>query len=242
MRGVGGLSQSNPVDDRSSYSAGASQVDTTVAAVTIPIDTSIRHSQQTKQQISGDGQNQSRQSYELQHDSDKIRKIPVTDSTSQDRVVDIEMSLDKESNARSDAETGAYVIRKKRRAEDTVISSSSISTIVSTTAGAVVASNSSGVDNKENGINLLDQPWAPAIDPTTKSFILPHFGLHADDDTSYQTLVIHCSIPSDPRRWSLNICPKDHKDNADILYHYNPRYVGKSKGVVMTDRQGTWGE
>ena len=49
----------------------------------------------------------------------------------------------------------------------------------------------------------------------------------------YTSLYIYTSIytglkltvkPSG-KRWSLNICPPDHKDVTDVYCHFNPRYV-----------------
>jgi hypothetical protein len=100
-----------------------------------------------------------------------------------------------------------------------------------------------GIHNKTI---LLHADWCPASmvtanadnanDPNLflKSFQLPNFAFASDN-----TIGVTLSVPSDCKRWSLNLCPPDTKDNMNVLMHFNPRMVNKE--VVMTDRQGTWG-
>jgi len=85
---------------------------------------------------------------------------------------------------------------------------------------------------------LLNKDWNPKLKPQIKSWALSNFSLSGN-----QTLAINLTVPRNFRRWSLNICPVNHKDFSDILFHFNPRY-NKNRGehmLVMNDKHGTWG-
>jgi hypothetical protein len=49
-------------------------------------------------------------------------------------------------------------------------------------------------------------------------------------------------IPTGSRGWAINICPKSDIYNVDVLFHFNPRYSGKQRKIVMNDRLGTWSQ
>lgn len=97
-------------------------------------------------------------------------------------------------------------------------------------------------------VNYLskDKEWNPADDefPDGKEFLLDNFNLL--DNTSggvtstfKNTVVLTVEIPKNARRWSINICPRNHRSCGDILLHVNPRY-NKNK-LHLNDKQGTWG-
>jgi hypothetical protein len=38
-----------------------------------------------------------------------------------------------------------------------------------------------------------------------------------------QTLAVKVTVPEASKRWSFNICPFEHNNFEEILYHFNPR-------------------
>ncbi|CAN0295474.1 unnamed protein product [Ectocarpus sp. 8 AP-2014] len=55
----------------------------------------------------------------------------------------------------------------------------------------------------------------------------------------HETLVMRATIPAHSTSWAINICPKDHKDFEEILFHFNPR----RRFVAMNNREGNiWGQ
>lgn len=85
---------------------------------------------------------------------------------------------------------------------------------------------------------LLNTDWNPKLKPVIKSWALSQFSLSGN-----QTLAINLTVPRNFRRWSLNICPTNHRDFSDLLFHFNPRY-NKNRAehmLVMNDKHGTWG-
>jgi hypothetical protein len=97
-------------------------------------------------------------------------------------------------------------------------------------------------------VNYLskDQEWNPADDdfPDGKEFLLDNFNLLdgsvGNATASFKnTVVFTVEIPKNARRWSINICPRNHRNCGDILLHVNPRY--NKKVLHCNDKQGTWG-
>lgn len=76
--------------------------------------------------------------------------------------------------------------------------------------------------------------------------LLRNFGI-ADSGSStgigkkqlYETLVMRVTVPPHSRSWGLNICPRDHKQFEEIIFHFNPR----RRFVAMNHRDGNvWGQ
>jgi len=94
---------------------------------------------------------------------------------------------------------------------------------------------------------IFDKPWSSCYaNSADLSILLPAFSLYSSEQPGVQTLVLQLNVPSNSNAWALNICPAtDSPDDdlhlSDVLFHFNPRYIGKFRGVVMNDRQGTWG-
>ena len=63
---------------------------------------------------------------------------------------------------------------------------------------------------------------------------MQNFGVNAK-----QTLVMRVTVPEASTTWALNICPPDHKEFSNVLFHYNPR---KSKGHLVQNNRvaGRW--
>ena len=95
--------------------------------------------------------------------------------------------------------------------------------------------------------------WDPKEVTENASFALSRFGVNEEDEEGAddegaeedyllkypQTIVVRLQVPKDARRWSLNVCPKDHKNLSDVFLHVNPRY--KKGKLHLNDKQGTWG-
>lgn len=94
---------------------------------------------------------------------------------------------------------------------------------------------------------ILEQTWSSAFTNSVDlNILLPGFFLFSRDQPGLQTLVLQLSVPTNSNGWALNICPAtaspdDDMFLSDVLFHFNPRYEGKKRGLVMNDRQGTWG-
>ncbi|CAM9159115.1 unnamed protein product [Ectocarpus fasciculatus] len=83
------------------------------------------------------------------------------------------------------------------------------------------------------------------LDPLVR--LLKNFGI-ADSNSGadgvvkkqfHETLVMRATIPAHSTSWAINICPKDHKDFEEILFHFNPR----RRFVAMNNREGNiWGQ
>lgn len=55
----------------------------------------------------------------------------------------------------------------------------------------------------------------------------------------YETLVMRVTVPAHSRSWGINICPKNHKNFEEILFHFNPR----RRFVAMNNRESNiWGQ
>lgn len=55
----------------------------------------------------------------------------------------------------------------------------------------------------------------------------------------FETLVMRVTVPPHSRSWGLNICPKDHKQFEEIVFHFNPR----RRFVAMNHREdNVWGQ
>lgn len=100
-----------------------------------------------------------------------------------------------------------------------------------------------------NGL-ILTNDWNPRDEHanlgTSKVFLLDNFSVLKN-----QTLVFKITVPTDSKRWSINLGPPEMASKIDadndqtwnnILYHFNPRYGGKKKELVQCDmNDGTWG-
>ena len=93
--------------------------------------------------------------------------------------------------------------------------------------------------------------WTPpegASGPNDGAFLsyLEDFDVEAAPGTNTNnTLAIKFSVPSDSRRFSLNIAQADQPDHDfnSILFHFNPRQRERGGQVVMNDKQdGVWGQ
>ena len=75
--------------------------------------------------------------------------------------------------------------------------------------------------------------------------LLRNFGI-ADGATDglpkkqqFETLVMRVTVPAHSRSWGINICPKNHKDFQEIVFHFNPR----RRFVAMNNREeNIWGQ
>ena len=100
---------------------------------------------------------------------------------------------------------------------------------------------------------IAQEPWDPKTATEPITFSLEKYGVNDEDEEALdeeeeeedtllkyaQTVVLQLSVPPRARRWSLNICPADHKNLSDVFLHVNPRY---NKGKLhLNDKQGTWG-
>ncbi len=100
---------------------------------------------------------------------------------------------------------------------------------------------------------ITQEPWDPKTATESITFSLEKYGVNDEDEEAAdedveeedtllkyaQTVVLQLSVPPRARRWSLNICPADHKNLSDVFLHVNPRY---NKGKLhLNDKQGTWG-
>ncbi|CAM9447947.1 unnamed protein product [Discosporangium mesarthrocarpum] len=55
---------------------------------------------------------------------------------------------------------------------------------------------------------------------------------------NHETLVMKVTVPPSSTSWGINICPPDHSDFNDVLFHFNPRI----RFVALNDRRdGKWG-
>lgn len=98
-----------------------------------------------------------------------------------------------------------------------------------------------------NGL-ILTEDWNPreehANHGTSKSFLLENFSVLKN-----QTLVFKVTVPSESKRWSVNLGPPEmhtasssDENWSNILYHFNPRYAAKRKEFVQCDMtDGMWG-
>ena len=100
---------------------------------------------------------------------------------------------------------------------------------------------------------VMQEAWDPKTAAEAITFNLEKYGVNDEDEEALdeeeeeedtllkyaQTVVLQLSVPPRARRWSLNICPADHKNLSDVFLHVNPRY---NKGKLhLNDKQGTWG-
>lgn len=92
------------------------------------------------------------------------------------------------------------------------------------------------------------EKWDPIMATVPKVHILKGFGMvtagkrsgFATGDTRpNNTLVVQLTVPTNAKRWAINIGPENHKDGTFIFLHFNPRY-NKSK-LVLNNKAGTWG-
>lgn len=85
------------------------------------------------------------------------------------------------------------------------------------------------------------EPLDPLI-RLLKNFGIPDNNSGADGVVKkqfHETLVMRATIPAHSTSWAINICPKDHKDFEEILFHFNPR----RRFVAMNNREGNiWGQ
>jgi Galactoside-binding lectin/RNA recognition motif. (a.k.a. RRM, RBD, or RNP domain) len=67
--------------------------------------------------------------------------------------------------------------------------------------------------------------------------------LKAQHGMGYNTLAVKFSVPSDSRRFSINIAAPDHDNFNSILFHFNPRQNERGGQLVINNKhQGTWGQ
>ena len=105
------------------------------------------------------------------------------------------------------------------------------------------AAAASGGDN-----NKVWTPPVGAEGPNHGAFLtyLEDFDIESAPGTNTNnTLAIKFSVPSDARRFSLNIAQADQADNhfESILFHFNPRQRERGGQLVMNDKQdGVWGQ
>eukprot|EP01036_Dinobryon_divergens_P034168 gene34168-44144_t len=110
-----------------------------------------------------------------------------------------------------------------------------------------VAASRSGIFSSAG--TVFEQAWSSALTSSLDlNILLPGFCLFDPEqpEPGVQTLVLQLSVPTNSIGWALNLCPAttsadDDLFLSDVLFHFNPRYEGKKKGLVMNDRQGTWG-
>lgn len=90
----------------------------------------------------------------------------------------------------------------------------------------------------EEGEEDGERAYTP-VDPLVRNLI--NFGL-ADGDGGkkhLETLVMRVTVPAHSQSWGVNICPKEHSDFAEILFHFNPR----RRFVAMNNREDNiWGQ
>lgn len=90
----------------------------------------------------------------------------------------------------------------------------------------------------EEGEEDGERAYTP-VDPLVRN--LTNFGL-ADGDVGkkhHETLVMRVTVPAHSQSWGVNICPKEHSDFTEILFHFNPR----RRFVAMNNREdNNWGQ
>lgn len=77
--------------------------------------------------------------------------------------------------------------------------------------------------------------WDSLEDPFDKEFKLTNFNFK-----ECNTLAFRVEVPPNSIGWAVNITPQIDLFNSNVFLHFNPRH--KKKMLVMTDRQGTWGD
>lgn len=90
----------------------------------------------------------------------------------------------------------------------------------------------------EEGEEDGERAYTP-VEPLVRN--LTNFGL-ADGEGGkkhHETLVMRVTVPAHSQSWGVNICPKEHSNFAEILFHFNPR----RRFVAMNNREDNiWGQ
>ena len=82
---------------------------------------------------------------------------------------------------------------------------------------------------------IVYEDWSPKLSGNKDAIhLLSGMGLAMN-----QTIAIKMSLNPARGRWSVNICPEDHKMQSDIFLHFNPRFTNSE--LILNDKQGTWG-
>ncbi len=86
--------------------------------------------------------------------------------------------------------------------------------------------------------------WEPSMSSQPMTHILRDFvmvpsGATGSPSTGNNTLVLQCSVPENPRRWSINLCPENHNRGTYVFLHFNPRY--NKNRLILNNKQGMWG-
>lgn len=78
------------------------------------------------------------------------------------------------------------------------------------------------------------------VDPMVRD--LTNFGL---PDTAgskkllHETLVMRVTVPPHSQSWGINVCPQNHRNFEEVLFHFNPR----RRFVAMNNREdNVWGQ
>lgn len=91
------------------------------------------------------------------------------------------------------------------------------------------------VEGEEDG----ERVYVPE-DPLIRG--LTNFGVTEGDGGKkpfHETLVMRVTVPPHSQSWGVNICPKEHSDFAEVLFHFNPR----RRFVAMNNREdNVWGQ
>jgi hypothetical protein len=85
--------------------------------------------------------------------------------------------------------------------------------------------------------NEIETRWDSTVNTEPINFLLEKFSFEGN-----QTIALLLKIPIDATTWSFNITPEDDFFMSSILLHFRVRYGGKKVGIVMNDKQGTWGK
>ena len=105
-----------------------------------------------------------------------------------------------------------------------------------------------GGGSDDDGLDDDDDLDGARGGPTDGDFSvrLPDFdaeGARLGSTTGNNTLALKFRAPRDSARFSINVALPDHRDYADVLFHFNPRQRQKGGQLVVNDkRDGIWGK
>lgn len=142
------------------------------------------------------------------------------------------------------ATDGTSRIRKKQKVDvdEEIMTPSSSALDSSITKRSRKIENLDDIFTTEGLLTHFD--WSPSLSNNEPiSFKLNDFKISTsitDENNGNQTIAMKLSVDPTKGRWSVNLSPDEHRDYADIMLHFNPRY-GKNETLVMNDLQGTWG-
>ncbi|KAG5176354.1 hypothetical protein JKP88DRAFT_92763 [Tribonema minus] len=83
---------------------------------------------------------------------------------------------------------------------------------------------------------VWNQDWDPTQE--TARLVVPLTDFALDQK---QTLVLRMTVPDSSDKWGISLCPRDHADFKNVLYHFNPR--SKERGGILVQnsrRDGQW--